>query len=39
MVAIAASARSAATLAVEYWSLEQPKLGSAKEPPLAGQVA
>jgi NAD(P)-dependent dehydrogenase (short-subunit alcohol dehydrogenase family) len=24
---------------VEYWSLEQPKLGSAKEPPLAGQVA
>jgi rhamnose utilization protein RhaD (predicted bifunctional aldolase and dehydrogenase)/NAD(P)-dependent dehydrogenase (short-subunit alcohol dehydrogenase family) len=24
---------------VEYWSLEQAKLGSAKEPPLAGQVA
>jgi rhamnose utilization protein RhaD (predicted bifunctional aldolase and dehydrogenase)/NAD(P)-dependent dehydrogenase (short-subunit alcohol dehydrogenase family) len=23
----------------EYWSLEQAKLGSAKEPPLAGQVA
>src|ERR1700754_1248992 len=24
---------------VEYWSLEQAKLGSAREPPLAGQVA
>ncbi|HEX9469466.1 MAG TPA: bifunctional aldolase/short-chain dehydrogenase [Bradyrhizobium sp.] len=24
---------------VEYWSLEQAKLGNAKEPPLAGQVA
>ena len=24
---------------VEYWSLEQAKLGSSKEPPLAGQVA
>jgi rhamnose utilization protein RhaD (predicted bifunctional aldolase and dehydrogenase)/NAD(P)-dependent dehydrogenase (short-subunit alcohol dehydrogenase family) len=24
---------------VEYWSLEQAKLGSTKEPPLAGQVA
>jgi NAD(P)-dependent dehydrogenase (short-subunit alcohol dehydrogenase family) len=24
---------------MEYWSLEQAKLGSAKEPPLAGQVA
>jgi rhamnose utilization protein RhaD (predicted bifunctional aldolase and dehydrogenase)/NAD(P)-dependent dehydrogenase (short-subunit alcohol dehydrogenase family) len=24
---------------VEYWSLEQAKLGGAKEPPLAGQVA
>ena len=24
---------------VEYWSLEQAKLGSAKEPPLAGQIA
>jgi rhamnose utilization protein RhaD (predicted bifunctional aldolase and dehydrogenase)/NAD(P)-dependent dehydrogenase (short-subunit alcohol dehydrogenase family) len=24
---------------VEYWSLEQAKLGHAKEPPLAGQVA
>src|SRR3954469_14864571 len=24
---------------VEYWSLEQAKLGSANEPPLAGQVA
>ncbi len=24
---------------VEYWSLEQAKLGAAKEPPLAGQVA
>src|SRR5260370_527084 len=24
---------------VEYWSLEQAKLGTAKEPPLAGQVA
>jgi NAD(P)-dependent dehydrogenase (short-subunit alcohol dehydrogenase family) len=24
---------------VEYWSLEQAKLGDAKEPPLAGQVA
>ena len=24
---------------VEYWSLEQAKLGKAKEPPLAGQVA
>jgi rhamnose utilization protein RhaD (predicted bifunctional aldolase and dehydrogenase)/NAD(P)-dependent dehydrogenase (short-subunit alcohol dehydrogenase family) len=24
---------------VEYWSLEQAKLGSASEPPLAGQVA
>lgn len=23
----------------EYWSLEQAKLGSAKEPPLAGQIA
>jgi rhamnose utilization protein RhaD (predicted bifunctional aldolase and dehydrogenase)/NAD(P)-dependent dehydrogenase (short-subunit alcohol dehydrogenase family) len=24
---------------IEYWSLEQAKLGGAKEPPLAGQVA
>jgi rhamnose utilization protein RhaD (predicted bifunctional aldolase and dehydrogenase)/NAD(P)-dependent dehydrogenase (short-subunit alcohol dehydrogenase family) len=24
---------------VEYWSLEQAKLGTAKEPPLAGQIA
>jgi rhamnose utilization protein RhaD (predicted bifunctional aldolase and dehydrogenase)/NAD(P)-dependent dehydrogenase (short-subunit alcohol dehydrogenase family) len=24
---------------VEYWSLEQAKLGNAKEPPLAGQIA
>jgi rhamnulose-1-phosphate aldolase/alcohol dehydrogenase len=24
---------------MEYWSLEQAKLGSAKEPPLAGQIA
>jgi rhamnose utilization protein RhaD (predicted bifunctional aldolase and dehydrogenase)/NAD(P)-dependent dehydrogenase (short-subunit alcohol dehydrogenase family) len=24
---------------VEYWSLEQAKLGGAKEPPLAGQIA
>jgi 3-oxoacyl-ACP reductase-like protein len=24
---------------MEYWSLEQAKLGKAKEPPLAGQVA
>src|ERR1700722_17225706 len=33
------SIREADMFDVEYWSLEQAKLGSAKEPPLAGQIA